>query len=31
MQYTISQLQKMKVKNYQLVGFDLKQVEINLP
>jgi 23S rRNA (uridine2552-2'-O)-methyltransferase len=31
MQYTISQLQKMKVQNYQLIGFDLKQVEINLP
>ncbi len=31
MQYTISQLQKMKVKNYQLIGFDLKKVEINLP
>ncbi|HCB51635.1 TPA: hypothetical protein DEP21_03605 [Patescibacteria group bacterium] len=31
MQYTISQLQKNKVKDFKLVGFDLKQVELNLP
>ena len=31
MQYTISLLQKMKVKNYQVFGFDLKKVEIQLP
>ncbi len=31
LQYTISQLQKNKVKDFKLVGFDLKQVELNLP
>jgi 23S rRNA (uridine2552-2'-O)-methyltransferase len=31
MQYTVAQLQKMKVKDYQVIGFDLKPVEINLP
>jgi len=31
MQYTISLLQKMKVKNYQIFWFDLKKVEIQLP
>ena len=31
MQYTISLLQKMHVKDYQVFGFDLKKVEIQLP
>ncbi|MDR2540478.1 MAG: RlmE family RNA methyltransferase [Candidatus Peribacteria bacterium] len=31
MQYTVAQLQKMHVKNYQVIGFDLKKVEITLP
>jgi len=31
MQYTISLLQKMKVKNYQIFWFDLKKVEMQLP
>ena len=31
MQYTISLLQKMKVKNYKIFWFDLKKVEIQLP
>ena len=31
MQYTISLLQKMHVKDYQAFGFDLKKVEIQLP
>ena len=31
MQYTISLLQKMKVKDYKLIWFDLKKVEIQLP
>ena len=31
MQYTISLLQKMQVKDYQVFGFDLKKVEIQLP
>ena len=31
MQYTVAQLQKFRVKDYQVIGFDLKKVEINLP
>ena len=31
MQYTLAQLQKLKVREYQVIGFDLKKVEINLP
>ena len=31
MQYTVAQLQRMQVKNYKVIGFDLKRVEINLP
>ena len=31
MQYTISLLQKMHVKDYQVFGFDLIKVEIQLP
>ena len=31
MQYTISLLQKMHVNDYQVFGFDLKKVEIQLP
>ena len=31
MQYTISLLQKMKVKDYKLIWFDLKKVEFQLP
>ena len=31
MQYIISLLQKMHVKDYQVFGFDLKKVEIQLP
>jgi 23S rRNA (uridine2552-2'-O)-methyltransferase len=31
MQYTLAQLQKLKVKDYKVIGFDLKPVEINLP
>ncbi|GHV26313.1 hypothetical protein FACS1894176_06800 [Bacteroidia bacterium] len=31
MQYTVAQLQKMHVNNYQVIGFDLKKVEITLP
>ena len=31
MQYTISLLQKMHVKDYKLIWFDLKKVEIQLP
>ena len=31
MQYTVAQLQKLKIKEYQVIGFDLKKVEINLP
>ena len=31
MQYTVAQLQKMNVKGYQVIGFDLKAVEVNLP
>lgn len=31
MQYTVAQLQKMKVKDYKVIWFDLKPVEINLP
>ena len=31
MQYTISLLQKMHVKDYRLIWFDLKKVEIQLP
>ena len=30
-QYTIAQLKKFKVHDYQLIGFDLKKVELNLP
>ena len=30
-QYTIAQLKKLKVYDYQLIGFDLKKVELNLP
>ena len=31
MQYTISLLQKMHVKDYQVFGFDLKKVDMQLP
>ena len=31
MQYTVAQLQKLKVKDYKVIGFDLKPVDINLP
>jgi 23S rRNA (uridine2552-2'-O)-methyltransferase len=31
MQYTVAQLQKLHVKDYQVIGFDLKKVEISLP
>jgi 23S rRNA U2552 (ribose-2'-O)-methylase RlmE/FtsJ len=31
MQYTISQLQKLHIKAYTVIGFDLKEVEIRLP
>lgn len=31
MQYTVSQLQKMHVKNYKVIWFDLKTLEIKLP
>ena len=30
-QYTIAQLKKLKVPSYQVIGFDLKKVELNLP
>lgn len=30
-QYTIAQLKKLRVPNYQVIGFDLKKVELNLP
>ena len=30
-QYTIAQLKKLKVLSYQVIGFDLKKVELNLP
>ena len=30
MQYTVAQLQKLKVKDYKVIGFDLKPIEINL-
>ena len=30
-QYTIAQLKKLKVHDYQLIVFDLKKVELNLP
>lgn len=30
-QYTIAQLKKLKVSSYQVIGFDLKKVELNLP
>lgn len=30
-QYTISQLQKLQVKNFKVVGFDIKPMELNLP
>lgn len=29
-QYTIAQLKKLKVSSYQVIGFDLKKVELNL-
>ncbi len=31
LQYTISQLKKLQVKDYQVLGFDLKPVELHLP
>jgi 23S rRNA U2552 (ribose-2'-O)-methylase RlmE/FtsJ len=31
MQYTVTQLQKMHIHKYQVIGFDLKKVEISLP
>ncbi len=31
MQYTVAQLQKLNIKDYKVIGFDLKPVEINLP
>jgi hypothetical protein len=31
MQYTVAQLQKLRVHDYQVIGFDLKKVEISLP
>ncbi|MDR0282360.1 MAG: RlmE family RNA methyltransferase [Candidatus Peribacteria bacterium] len=31
LQYTVAQLQKFKTKDYTVIGFDLKPVEINLP
>jgi 23S rRNA U2552 (ribose-2'-O)-methylase RlmE/FtsJ len=31
MQYTIAQLQKMKVSHYQVIGFDIKKVDMGLP
>ncbi len=30
LQYAISQLQKNKIQNYKLVGFDLKEVDLNM-
>ncbi len=30
-QYTIAQLKKLKISSYQVIGFDLKKVELNLP
>lgn len=30
-QYTVSQLQKLQVKNFKLIGFDLKPMQLNLP
>lgn len=30
-QYTIAQLKKLKVAKYQVIGFDLKKVDLNLP
>ncbi len=31
LQYTISQLKKLNIKDYQVIGFDLKPVELHLP
>jgi 23S rRNA (uridine2552-2'-O)-methyltransferase len=31
MQYTVAQLQKLKIREYQVIGFDLKKVDISLP
>ena len=31
LQYTIAQLQKNKIKNPKVIGFDIKKVELNLP
>jgi 23S rRNA U2552 (ribose-2'-O)-methylase RlmE/FtsJ len=31
MQYTVAQLQKLKVPHYQVIGFDIKKVDVNLP
>lgn len=31
LQYTISQLKKLQVKDYQVLGFDLKPVDLHLP
>ncbi|MEI6426201.1 MAG: SAM-dependent methyltransferase, partial [Candidatus Absconditabacteria bacterium] len=31
LQYSVSQMQKLQVKNPKIIGFDLKPVELNLP
>lgn len=31
LQYTVAQLQKNKIKNPKIIGFDIKKVELNLP
>jgi len=31
LQYTISQLRKMKVRDYKIIGFDLKPVDLHMP
>jgi len=31
LQYSVSQMQKLQVKNHKIIGFDLKKVELNLP
>lgn len=31
MQYTYSQLQKLRIRDFQIVGFDIKKTDLNLP
>ena len=31
LQYSVSQMQKLQIKNHKIIGFDLKKVELNLP